>query len=279
MPSYFKAGIPRRDKVLSILRKERNQVLRAFGISLDALYGSVAKNRATLDSDIDVFSKSTEAVKRDFERAEEYLTSVFQEEGLIPNSRVEISSSKSGNWRFLKHNKKDMLEIYPGALQDIFTSSKMKRIGREYEEDEIGVLYWVNEAVISLEEAVRMIEELLDRHNKKAGQKLKDLRTHYFAMKSRLSEISRLDINQLPFRHLRGKGLRREPRPANLSQIETSELTVLAYTELLEFEKARDSYLKKLEAVFTHNDPLFRFDEPLQGVHSRVVRNLIYHHF
>ena len=45
---------------------------------------------------------------------------------MIPDSTVNISSSKSGNWRFLRHNKKDMLEIYPGALQDVFTPKSKK---------------------------------------------------------------------------------------------------------------------------------------------------------
>ena len=275
MPSYFKAGVPRRDKVLSILRKERTQVLRTFGISLDALYGSVARNEATPDSDIDIFSKSTEAVKRDFERAEDYLTSVFQEEGLIPNSRVEISSSKSGNWRFLKHNKKDMLEIYPGALQDVFTSSKMKRIGREYEEDEIKVLYWVNEAVIYLEEATLIVEELLDYFKKKTGRQLKDLRTYYFLMKSRLDEIDRLDNNQFPFKHLRGKDLRQKKRFKSLDRLEADELSALLDEKLEKFDEARDSYFNEVNAVFTRNDPLFNFFDALERVPSDTIRNVV----
>ena len=94
---------------------------------------------------------------------------------MIPNSTVNISSSKSGDWRFLKLNKRDMLELYPGALQDVFTPKRkrLKPYRREYEADEIEVLYWVNEAVIYLEEATLIVEECLRRYKEEAGKQAK----------------------------------------------------------------------------------------------------------
>ena len=70
-------------------------------------------------------------------------------------------------------------------------------------------------------------------------------------MKSRLDEISKLDNNQLPFRSLRGKSLlRRQPKPVNLSRLNTPTVFSLAINKLEEFEKARNRYFRKATSIF-----------------------------
>lgn len=99
-PAYAPRTAPlRRDEALRLLREHATELERRFGVRPVALFGSVARDEARVDSDVDVLVEYVRPPGlHEFMRSIEYLEAVFRTrvdvgtfEGLKPLVRPYVS--------------------------------------------------------------------------------------------------------------------------------------------------------------------------------------------